>query len=175
MLVLLRVPAAAALLQIDQNQSGIEVAVHSTANSFIGKLEKYQATIECEPRQQLPSKADVVFDFNDLKTGVKGRDAHMLKWLRYTNNPTGSFHLKGWQKDGEATYALGELTMHGVQKEIRMPASVKRQDDSYDIEGAVGLDYRDFGLPRIRQALLLTVDPHLKIKFHLVGKLALGR
>lgn len=175
LLASLRVSAAGALLQIDQRQSKIEVAVSSTASSFTGRLETYQATIQCEPPQPLPTKADLTFDFKDLKTGAKGRDAHMLKWLQYSKNPTASFHLKGWKKDGSDSLALGELTIHGIQREIRIPVSVKRQSDEYDLDGAVGLDYRDFGLPLIRKALLFSVDPHLQIKFHLAGKLPAAR
>jgi hypothetical protein len=37
------------------------------------------------------------------------------------------------------------------------------------------LDYRDFQLPVIRKALVLTVDPYLTVKFQLVGKAELAR
>jgi len=33
-----------------------------------------------------------------------------------------------------------------------------------------GFDYRDFQLPLIRKVMVLTVDPHLTVQFHLVGK-----
>jgi polyisoprenoid-binding protein YceI len=175
LLFCLRLTALAASFQIDTNQSRIEVAVKSTAGSFTAKLETYHARIECEPAQQLPEKADFVFDFKDLKTGIDGRDKHMLRWLQYSKNPTASFHLKGWKRAGGDCLALGELAIHGVQKEIQMPVAVSNQDDGYDIDGALELDYRDFGLPLIRTALLFSVNPHLKIKFHLAGKLTSAR
>jgi polyisoprenoid-binding protein YceI len=164
-------PAAAALLHIDRSKSKIEVAVNSTVSSFTGKLENYQAVIECDPPQRLPTKAEVIFDFKDLKTGVGGRDEHMLKWLQYPKTPKGSFFLRDWKQNGAESLAQGELTIHGIQRTIQMPVIVKRQTDAYDIVGTVGLDYRDFGLPRIRNALVFSVDPHLKIKFHLIGKI----
>jgi polyisoprenoid-binding protein YceI len=164
-------PAAAALLQIDQSKSRIEVAVNSTVSSFTGKLEKYQAAIECDLARPLPTNAQVTFDFKDLKTGVAGRDEHMLKWLQYSKNPKASFYLTDWKRNGEESLAQGQLTIHGVQRTIQIPVIVKRQNDTYDIEGAVSLDYRDFGLPRIRSALVFSVDPRLKIKFHLLGKI----
>jgi polyisoprenoid-binding protein YceI len=170
LLGLSRLQSAAASLQIDQSQSTIEVAISSTTSSFLGRLEKYLATIECEPSQALPTKADVVFDFKDLKTGVQGRDAHMLEWLKYTENPTGAFHLTGWSTEGGETLALGQLTLHGVKCDIRVPVVIKHQLQQYDIQGSVALDHRDFGLKRIRMALLFTVNPHLKVNFHLVGK-----
>ena len=167
-----QIPVAASLLQIDQNQSKIQVAVRSTAGAFTAKLEKYEAAIECDSAKPLPTKADVSFDFKDLKTGVKGRDAHMLEWLHYPHPPDASFHLKSWKQDGADTWALGELTIHGNTREIRMLVSVTRRGETYDIEGTLGLDYRDFGLPKIRSAVVFSVDPHLKIIFHLIGKLS---
>ena len=168
----LGLPAQAALLRIDQSQSRIEVAVNSTAGSFVGKLEKYQATVECQPPEPLPAKADVSFDFKDFKTGIPDRDTHMLKWLQYPKNPTASFHLKSWKQEGGDTYAVGELALHGIQKEIRMPVTINRKGDQYEIEGTARVDYRDFGLPKIHTALVFTVDPHIRIQFRLVGRTA---
>ena len=74
--------ALAEPLQIDYAQSRIEVAVNTTASPFVGRLEKYKAAVECGTDSAMPTKADISFDFKDLKTGIKGRDAHMLKWLQ---------------------------------------------------------------------------------------------
>jgi polyisoprenoid-binding protein YceI len=168
---LFHLSAAAALLQIDQNKSWIEAAVSSTTGSFIAKLENYQAAIEFVPPAQLPQKADIHFDFKDLKTGIKGRDEHMLEWLQYCKYRTGSFLFKNWMQEGSDSYAIGIISVHGVQREIQMLVSVKHQDEGYDFDGSCDLDYRDFGLKRIRTALVLSVNPHLKIRFHLAGRL----
>ena len=39
------------------------------------------------------------------------------------------------------------------------------------IDGVATLDYKDFGLPIIRAVAVMTVDPKLTIRFHVVGKL----
>ncbi len=162
--------ATGAVLLIDPSQSKIEVAVSSTASSFTAKLQKYQAAIEHDAAKPLPTKAELTFDFKDLKTGVEGRDAHMLKWLEYSKHPKASFRLTSWKENGQEPLAQGELTIHGVQRIIQLPVTVNQRNGVYEIEGAVGLDYRDFGLPRIRKALVFSVDPKLEIKFRLVGK-----
>lgn len=169
--ILVHWSAAGAPLQIDYAQSRIEVAVRSTSGSFKGKLQHFEAAIDCEPQARLPSKATVNFDFKDLKTGINGRDNHMHKWLQYSKTPTGSFRLQSWEKEGGESIAVGELTLHGITRQIRSPVTVKREEARYAIDGVVGLDYRDFGLPIIRTAALFTVNPHLKIVFHLSGKL----
>ena len=163
-------PAPAATLRIDQPKSKIEVQVKSTLHDFSGTLEKYELSVAFDPKTNEPTKADLAFDFKDLDTGNKGRDSDMLKWLAYPSNPKASFHLTGWKQDGSQFSARGELSFHGVSKEIPISVTIEKHGETYDIKGVAGLDYRDFQLPVIRQALVLTVDPHLTVKFHLVGK-----
>ena len=166
----LAITGRAAQLEIDRQRSKVEVAVNSTIDSFVGHLEKYQAAVECEPTAALPVKADVSFSFADLKTGNKDRDAAMLKWLEYDRNQTASFHLTGWYQAGTTNIALGNLTMHGVTIAVKMPVVIIHADAAWDISGQTVLNYTDFDLPKIRKALLLTVDSKLKVKFHLTGK-----
>ena len=166
------IAAGAKPIEIDPQQSKVEVAVSCTMDSFVGKLEKYQANVDCDPAAALPAKADVSFDFADLKTGKTDRDAAMLKWLQYDTNRTASFHLTSWQQAGTTNIAVGELTIHGVSLTVQMPVLVKRDDVAWDISGQATFDYVDFKLPKIRKALFLTVDPKLQVKFHLVGKIA---
>jgi hypothetical protein len=52
------------------------------------------------------------------------------------------------------------------------PVSFLIEGPLYAIDGEVMLDYRDFGLPIIRKFLILTVDPRLRVRFHLQGHLA---
>lgn len=140
-------------------------------DSFVGKLDQYQATVECDPTAVLPARADFSFDFAELKTGSKDRDIAVLKWPEYATNRTASFHLTGWQEAGTNNIALGQLTIHGVTLAVQMPAIVKPHDTSWDISGQTAFDYHEFKLSKIRKALVLTVDPRSKVKFHLAGKI----
>ena len=161
--------AGASGLAIDPAKSKIEVAVSCSVDSFVGRLEKYQALVECEPAAALPLRATVDFDFADLKTGSKGRDAAMLKWLQYETNRTAAFQLTGWHQSGSTNVADGSLKIHGVTNFVHMPVVVGRTGENWDISGRAVINYRDFKLPHIRKALLLTVDPVLVVNFHLVA------
>jgi polyisoprenoid-binding protein YceI len=167
--------AGAAQLEINPEQSKIEVAVSSTVDSFVGHLAKYNAAIECVPSTVLPTGADLSFDFADLKTGNTDRDAAMLKWLQYDSNRTATFHLTGWNRAGTTNLAVGNLAIHGVSKEVQMPVVVSLTDTAWDISGETMIDYTNFKLPKIRKALFLTVNTKLEIKFHLKGKLAAAK
>lgn len=163
--------AHAGQLTLDRKQSKIEVAVSATVDSFVGQLEKYQADIDCAPAVSLPDKASVTFDFKDLKTGNSSRDQEMLKWLDYSLQPSCSFTLTNWKTVGTTNFAEGTITIHGVKKTIEMPVTVGNTGTNCSITGTADLNYRDFDLPIIRKMLVLTVDPHLHVAFHLVGTL----
>jgi polyisoprenoid-binding protein YceI len=164
--------ASAAMLEVNHQESKITVAVVTSVHDFVGELGVYDASIHFDPGATLPDKASVSFDFKGLKTGSKGRDEDMLKWLKYAANPKATFHLTGWKQDGTNSVALGELTMHGVKQTIQMPAIVKQDANVCEITGTANLNYRDFELPVIRKVLLFSVDPHLTVKFHLNGRLS---
>jgi polyisoprenoid-binding protein YceI len=152
-------------LVIDPATSRIEVAVSATIDSFVGVLEKYECSVEVQPSNPLPTKADVKFDFKDFKTGNVKRDAAMLDWMTYTNNPGATFCLTGWKKDGDRDLAVGEFTLHGVKKTIEMPVQVKAENGQWTITGSADINHVDYGLKKIRKFALLTVDPKLKISF----------
>jgi len=173
--VALAIQADAAPLEINPRQTRIEVAVSCTIDSFVARLEKFQTQVDCDPAVALPTKAEVTFDFADLKTGNPDRDAAMLAWLEYSGNRTASFQLTAWKQTGTTNLALGRLTMHGVTQEVQMPVTVRRDGAAWDISGGATLDYRDFKLPKIRKALILTVNPNVKITFHLTGQLAVPK
>ena len=159
----------AAPLEVDYKQSKIDVAVSATIDSFVGHLDRYEAAVDCEAATNLPTKAAVSFNFSDLKTGNTDRDAEMLKWLEYTANPKATFILNDWRQSGTTNLAVGELTIHGVTKVIQMPVVAKNTNGVWDISGEANFDYRDFNLPKIRKMLMLVVNPHLKVTFHLIG------
>lgn len=163
--------AQAGQLSLDSKQSKIEVSVSATIDSFVGQLEKYQADIDCASNTNLPDKASVSFDFKDLKTGNPKRDKEMLNWLDYSKEPACTFTLTDWKTAGTTNLADGTITIHGVKKEIEMPVTVGHTGTNCEITGSADLNYRDFNLPIIRKMLLLTVDPHLHVAFHLVGTL----
>ena len=65
--------------------------------------------------------------------------------------------------------------IHGVTQEVQMPVTVTHTGSIWDISGQTTLDYRDFKLSKIRKALVLTVNPKVRVTFHLVGRLAVPK
>lgn len=167
--------AGAELLWIDPALSSVEVDVQATFDSFTGRLAHYDATLAADPATHRIESARFHFTFADLRTGRALRDRHLREWLDAARFPDLDFRLTALEPtDGGGMQARGEMSLHGVRRDVVFPVVLLVQDDRYALDGVVQLDYRDFALPVIRKFVFLTVDPHLRVRFHLQGKLAPG-
>jgi len=160
-------------LVLDPARSSIEVQVHATFDSFLGRLEKFRSDIVIDPAHARTRRAVVSFAFADLKTGRPGRDRDMLAWSENNQYPVVEFRMETLvQTPGAPAQAHGSLKIHGIEHATTFPVSFLIDGPLYAIDGEVALDYRDFGLPVIRKFFVLTVDPRLLVRFHLQGRLA---
>lgn len=157
-------------LKLDREHSSIEVAVHATGDSFVGKLERYEAEIGVDSGSGEPCAAQFKFLFINLKTGKEGRDTKMLSWQENSRFPEGVFKLASLSPAPEGGFlAKGVLTLHGQEKPIEFPLRVTKLPKQLELDGEATIDTRDFGLPIIRMLGLFKVDPLVKIHFHLRG------
>jgi polyisoprenoid-binding protein YceI len=168
--LLLSIAAApAGELVVDKAKSRIQVDAKATGHAFTGTLGDYEATISGDAATLAPSAVSLSWKFADLDTADEKRDAEMMKWLGKSGTE-GSFRfIKTWT-DGGKTYAQGALKIHGISKTIAFPYTAKKDGDWVSIDGTASLDYQDFGLPIIRSMAVMTVNPKLTVRFHLVGQ-----
>jgi polyisoprenoid-binding protein YceI len=160
--------AGAGTLVIDKAKSRIQVDAKATGHDFTGTLDDFEATVSGDSATLAPSAVSLSWKFADLKTGDVKRDAEMLKWLG--KGPQGSFAFFNTWQDKVKDYAQGKLTIHGVSKTIAFPYTAKKDGNWLSIDGSAALDYQDFGLPIVRAMAVMTVNPQLAIRFHLVGE-----
>jgi polyisoprenoid-binding protein YceI len=162
--------ANSAPLQIDKEKTSIQVDVKATVGSFNGELERYKLEIEIDEASQRIKSGSLQFDFEYLETGEPKRNRHMKDWLDYDVNPKAEFKLTALDATGETTVAQGSLTIHGVTKNISFPIEISHEKENWIIDGTAHLDYRDFGLKKIRMALMITVNPELDVLIHIEAK-----
>jgi len=161
----------AATLEVDPTRSRIQVDAKATGHSFTGDLTKYSVKASGDGKTNIPSALSLAWDFNDLKTADEKRDDVMIKWLG-GGNPKGSFTLvKTSNETPTGGNAEGTLTVNGVSKTLTFPYTVKKDGDWMTLNGIVTMDYQNFKLPIIRTMAVMTVNPKLVIRFHVVGKI----
>lgn len=157
-------------LTIDKSRSRVDIDVKATVDSFVGKLENYEAKILVDPDKKEPVSASFAFRFLDVKTGKDDRDKKMHAWMDTPKFPDGLFTLESLTRKDGALVAKGTLKLHGQEKALSFPVKLSQDGDLYSIEGEAVVDTRGFGLPVIRMALVLKVDPLVKVRFHLEGR-----
>ena len=159
-------------LRVDPERSSIEVEVRATFDSFAGQLRTFQADIAIDPDRHSVEKARLSLRMADVRTGRNLRDRHMLEWEESAIYPDVTFQLTSvGLSEGGPVRARGNMLLHGVEHEVTFPVTFLVQGALYSIDGEVRLDYRDYGLPVIRKFWILTVDPQLRVRFHLQGRL----
>jgi polyisoprenoid-binding protein YceI len=161
----------AATLDIDQRRSRVQVDAEATGHNFTGTLEKYNATVAGDATTLTPESFLMNWSFKDLDTDDEKRNKEMMHWLG-EQDPKGSFQfIKSWTDSSGAQHGMGTLTIHGVSKTISFPFTVSKEGEWVTIDGKVSMNYQHFELPLIRAMAVMTVDPKLTVRFHLVGKI----
>jgi polyisoprenoid-binding protein YceI len=160
-------------LALDPGSSNVRIDVSATVDSFVAQLKDFDATITLDPAQGKVLSADFRFLFSHLLTGNEDRDAEMRVWEEAGRYPSGSFTLDSVDPGKNGRFlARGRLLFHGVERPVKCPFTVSVEGRVLTIDGAASLDTRDFGLPIFRKYFFLRVDPVVRVRFHLVGKLA---
>jgi polyisoprenoid-binding protein YceI len=159
-------------LSVEPARSSVSVDVRATGDSFTATLTGFTAAIALDDANTVPSTATVSFQVADLKTGNDKRDRKMNAWFESDRFPQGLFQLQQLTREGSSDRyrAAGVLTLHGQAKAVVFPLTIVPSADAWSFDGEAVIDTRDFGLPIIRMFGLLTVDPQVKVRFHLQAK-----
>lgn len=160
---------SAGTMDVDAKKSWLKLDCKATGHSWTASVKTFTASVTGDDDSLVPTAAQVKWKFSDIDSDEADRDTKMLDWLDATKNPTGVWKMTGQWKDGSGQqYVKGPLTIAGVSKEIVIPVTAKKAGNVVSLDGETWIDTTDFGLPIIKM-LVLTVNPKVKISFHLEG------
>ena len=161
--------AAERFLKLDPASSYVDVDVGVTMDSFTAHLDNYELRATADDKKSVKSTV-LTFKFADLKTGKPDRDAKMIEWLG-GGDPTGKFEagIIALTPDGQGR-VTGYLTMHGEKSLVEFPVLVTKSPEGViTITGEATVDYRNWKLKVIRMAMVMKVDPEVKVRFKFTG------
>ena len=107
--------------KIDPAHSTAQFVVrHMMITNVRGSFSGVQGTVVYDPDNLGASSVDVTIDANTLNTGDANRDTHVksAEFLETDKYPTITFKSKSIAKDGDGLRVKGDLTVHGVTKEV---------------------------------------------------------
>jgi polyisoprenoid-binding protein YceI len=106
---------------IDGSHSSAQFSVrHMMISNVKGEFSSVSGTIAYDPTNPSASKIDAVIDVNSISTRDAKRDAHLKSadFFDTAKFPTLTFKSKQVRKSGSKLQAKGDLTMHGVTREV---------------------------------------------------------
>jgi len=146
---------AARTLDIDRSHSDVTFQVRHLLSKVRGRFNDFAGTIEFDASNPQSSRVDVTIQAGSIDTGEPDRDKHLRSadFFDVENYPTLKFVSTSVTPRGGNDYdAAGDLTIHGVTRQIVLPATfVGTATDPWGnqksvFEAELPLNRRDFGL-----------------------------
>jgi polyisoprenoid-binding protein YceI len=103
--------------------------VHSSVNFHVrhlmvskvhGRFQKWGGTLELDDTDLTKSRIDIQIDASSVDTKEEKRDAHLRSadFLDVEQFPTIQFTSKSIEKDGDTYRVTGDITIHGITKQV---------------------------------------------------------
>lgn len=141
---------------IDSAHSSAQFSVrHMMVSNVKGEFSKTTGTIVYDPNNLGASKVEATIDATSINTREPKRDAHLKSpdFFDVEKFPTLTFASTSWNKQGGKLMIKGNLTLHGVTKEVVLAvdgpsAELKDQKGGARIgaSATTTINRKDFGL-----------------------------
>ena len=147
-------------------QSGtLSFSAHATVGDFIGSTTTIRGALTGDLAD---ARGWVEAPVATLATQNDHRDRDLRASMEVEKYPTMRFTLAtttGAPGNGAASMVLhGALVIHGVTREVDLPATVERTGDTIHVTAVFPLDLRDYRIGGLTKMLgLLRMDPHIEV------------
>jgi polyisoprenoid-binding protein YceI len=182
-LTLLVAVYAAGLKQykIDKNHSnvGFAVSIMGGLSEVHGKFTDFNIELLNDEEDITKSKVKAIIKAASIDTGIDGRDQHLrtADFFDAEKYPDIVFESKRIKKNGKDLIAIGDLTMHGVTKEISLPFKIVGvADDKQERKKNIGykaemiLNRKDFGINWQHSSVPGFVGNEIAVRINLITR-----
>lgn len=141
--------------KIDNNHStvGFSVPILGGLSQVKGKFMSFDIDLRFDEKDVTKSSVKAVIKASSVDTGIEGRDKHLrtADFFDVEKYPEITFQSSRVRKSGKGFVATGDLTMHGVTKQIDLPFTItgKVKKDGATTAGFrahTTLNRRDYGV-----------------------------
>jgi polyisoprenoid-binding protein YceI len=140
---------------IDVGHSAIHFWVrHMIISKVHGRFARWSGAIQLDEQDPSRSSVAVRIEAGSIDTQVADRDAHLKSpdFLDVAKHPEIAFTSRKIEKAGEGYRVVGDLSLHGVVREVTLEAEFAGigkdpwGNQRAGFSGKAALDRRDFGL-----------------------------
>ena len=162
------VRAAEIAQPIDAARSALTFRVSRPGETIDGTAHEFQGEVRFDPAD-LSKGGSVLLEVRaaSLETGNRLRDRKMRNaHLEVERYPAIVFRSSSVRVGPEKAIAEGTLSLHGVDRALMVPATIRYDSGVLTAEGSVDLTYTDFEIP-IPRLLWLVMDDVITVHFRL--------
>lgn len=127
-----------------------EVGFHATSRfmNANGKFSRFAGDVVVDPKDPTTAKVRVTIEAASIDTGIGMRDKHLRSsdFLDVQRYPTLKFESRTVEMAGRRATVTGELTIHGVTREIVVPVDVQMSETALVATGEFVVNRRNYGI-----------------------------
>ncbi|HEX3530345.1 MAG TPA: YceI family protein [Thermoanaerobaculia bacterium] len=158
LLILLALPVLAAaeptVYKVDPDHSGVGFSIRHFVSNVPGRFNDFEGTIRYDPQSPSTSSVELSVRTTSIDTGNNDRDEHLRSadFFDAQKFPALTFTSTGVTlKDAHTLEVTGDLTLHGVTRQITIPVqtlgAVKTPNgEKAGFETLFTLNRKDFGI-----------------------------
>lgn len=108
---------------VDPDHSIVEFKVaHMVISKTTGHFKEYSGFIDMDPEAGTVKTIEATIKTASVTTNQEKRDAHLRNpdFFDVEKYPTMTYKMKSYSKAGDGYSAIGDLTLHGVTKEVTL-------------------------------------------------------
>ncbi len=165
--------------KIDTNHStvGFSVPILGGLSKVRGKFSDFNIVIQNDEQDITKSSVKVVIKTASIDTGITDRDEHLrtADFFDAAKLPEITFESTQIKKKGKKFIAVGNLTMHGITKQIELPFSITgthKKDNLANIgyETKILVNRRDFGINWTHSTSPDFVGDNVEVEINLITR-----
>ncbi|MEP7153137.1 MAG: YceI family protein [Nitrospira sp.] len=119
--------AETARYDVDPDHSIVEFKVsHMVISKTTGHFKDYTGFIEMDPDAGTVKSIEATIKTASVTTNQEKRDTHLRNpdFFDVEKYPTMAYKMKTYKKSGDGYTAIGDLTLHGVTKEMTLTGNI---------------------------------------------------
>jgi len=151
--------------RISSDQSFISYKGKHILHEWSGLNKKIRGVLVLEKNQ--PTKVAILTAIKDFDSGNSGRDSHALEILEALFHPHVSFFGDYFTLKDDNFNTSGEITFHGLEKNIQVLGAWKRKKEKIILKGSFDIKPTDFQI-KLPDFMLVKIKDKLKIEYELV-------
>ncbi len=140
--------AEPARFRIQPEASDVGFKATSRLMDADGKFSRITGEVMLDPMDPATAMITLSIESASIDTGIGMRDKHLRSadFLDVARFPTMTFESRRVEVEGRRATVTGQLTLHGVTREIVVPVDVQFSESALVATGEFKLNRRDYGI-----------------------------